>query len=295
MRRIKYRISLENISMDFMIAVTMIVITVITFYPFVYILFYSLSKSSAIGTRLLSWPRSFNLDAYALMIRNISQIPRAFFISLSRTVLGSFLSILVTSIGAYVFSRKELLFRSFLTKYVAITMYFSSGMIPTYILMQTLRLSGTFWVYIIPSLFSVFNMPLIRTYIESLPEGLQESAVIDGANEYVLFFRIVLPVIIPVIAAVPLFSCVGHWNSYSDTLLYNAEKKELHTLQYVLMVFVQTSTASLEQARRMEKINAINSSTLKMALTIVTVIPILCIYPALQKHFASGILIGSII
>jgi len=292
--KFKYKFTLENVLMDFIITVVMVIITMVTFYPFLYILFYSLSSPGTIGTRLLIWPRGFNVNAYSLMLRNISEIPRAFFISVSRTVLGSFLSLFVTSMGAYVMTRRELLFRPFISKYITITMYFSSGMIPMYVLMNNLRLSGTFWVYIIPSLFGVFNMILIRTYIENMPAGLEESAVIDGANDYVLYFRIVLPVIIPVLAAVLLFSCVGHWNAYMDTMLYNAENRRLHTLQYVLMVFVQTNTASLEQARRAQNLTVINANTLKMALTIVTIIPILLIYPALQKHFAAGIMIGSI-
>ena len=130
--------------------------------------------------------------------------------------------------------------------------------------------------------------------MESLPDGLAESAMIDGANDFVIFFRIVFPLSKPVLAAVLLFLCIGQWNSYSDTMIYNSSQTELHTLSYVLMNFIQTSSSSVEEARKNAQMNNINSTSLKMAMTVITTVPIMLVYPMLQKNFAKGILIGSI-
>jgi len=276
------------------IALVMLFVSIITIYPFIYILFYSLSNPMKVTQGLILYPHGFTLDSYKMLFESSSGIAHAMFISVARSVIGSFLAILVTSMGAYTMSRRDLFGRSIIIKFVTITMYFSSGMIPTYILMQRLRLTGTFWVYIIPYLFNVFNMILIKTYIEGLPAALQESAVIDGANDYTLFFRIVLPSCKPVLAAVLLFECVNHWNLYTDTMLYNASRKDLHTLQYVLMTFIETRTRNIETARLQVGISAVNSTSLKMALTVITIIPILFVYPNLQKYFAKGILIGAV-
>lgn len=279
---------------DIFVTLVMIFVTVMCLYPFIYILFYSLSTSGEAGDGLMLYPKGFTVDAYTLMLTSVSEIPHAFLISVLRSIIQPVLAILVTSMGSYVLARRDLIFRGFWVKYITITMYFSSGMIPYYILMGKLKLVGTFWIYIIPVLFNVFNMLLIKTYMENLPPSLQESAVIDGANDFIQFFRIVLPLCRPVLAAILLFECVGQWNAYSDTMIYNSNKPEYYTLQYVLMKFIQTSTSSVEEARMKAHLSTVSTSSLKMALTIITVIPILLVYPFLQKYFAKGILVGSI-
>lgn len=291
---VKYKLSAGEYIFSIFVALVMIFITVVCLYPFIYILVYSLSTSGKVGTGLLIFPKGFTFDSYRLMFTAVDEIPHAMLISVLRSVIQPVFAIFVTAMGSYVLTRRDLLFRGFWVKYITITMYFSSGMIPTYILMNNLKLVGTFWIYILPAVFSVFNMLLIKTYMEGLPASLEESAVIDGANDFVQFFHIVFPLCKPVLAAIFLFECVGQWNSYSDTMIYNSNKPEFHTLQYVLMKFIQASSSNLEEARKKAQMVSINTTSLKMALTVITVIPILFVYPFLQKYFAKGILIGAI-
>ncbi len=289
----KHKRTLGDYVFDFIIYLVMLVVFVVSLYPFWYVVMYSFSTSGSVGSNLLLYPKGFNVDSYRLLM-SVDKIPHALMISVARSVLGPTLSILVTAMAAYALMNRDLVGRSFFVKLLMITMYFSSGMIPSYLLMSEIGLTGTFWVYIIPGLFGVYNMVLIKTYMESLPDGLAESAMIDGANDFVIFFRIVFPLSKPVLAAVLLFLCIGQWNSYSDTMIYNSSQTELHTLSYVLMNFIQTSSSSVEEARKNAQMNNINSTSLKMAMTVITTVPIMLVYPMLQKNFAKGILIGSI-
>jgi len=292
----KWHINVEDIIFTIIIFIVTMSVTIVTLYPFLYILFYSLSQPGMIRSGLLLYPKGFTYASYKLLFTGSQDIPNALRISISRSILGPLLSLLVTSMGAYGLTKRDMPGRGFIAKYVLITMYFSSGMIPTYLLIKNLQLSGTFWVYIIPGLFSVFHMVLIRTYFENLPAELEESAIIDGAGDFTVFLRIVLPLSMPVLAAVTLFSCVGHWNAYVDNLLYNASNKNLFTLQYVLMIFMDNIARTLSDFRNQTALSVAppNPTTLKMALTVITVTPILFVYPFLQRYFAKGILIGSI-
>ena len=287
-------IRISDVLFDILITVVMAAITVVTLYPFLYILFYSVSDPTLIKGGLLLAPKGFTLESYKAIFTSSGQIPHAFMISLARSTLGPVMAVVITSMAAYSMTHRELLGRKGFLKYFTITMYINSGLIPIYILMKTLHLTGTFWIYIVPYLFSAFNMILIKTYIEALPSSLEESALIDGANDMVLFFKIVFPLCKPVIAAILLFESVNHWNMYSDTMFYNAQASNLYTLQYVLMNFIETRTQSLEQAKSSVDVSMLSAGSLRMALTIITVLPVLFVYPFLQKYFAKGLLIGSV-
>lgn len=278
----------------FLVIVVMAFVSIITLYPFVYILFYSLSTPGKVGVGLLLFPRGFTLASYFMLFTGTEGIGKAMLVSIARSTLGPALALLVNSMGAYALSRNRLPGRKGFLVYVTLTMYFSSGMIPTYILLQRLHIAGTFWVYILPAIFSTYNMILIKTYMEGVPGSLEESALIDGANDYLILFRVLLPVCKPVLAAILLFDCVGQWNAYSDTMIYNSMKPNLYTLQYVLMTFVETRASSLEEAQQKAQTQVFSPVTVKMALTVVTTVPVLCVYPMLQKYFAKGILIGAI-
>lgn len=278
---------------DLLVTVFMVVVTVCSFYPFLYILFYSLSKASLLGTGLLLYPKGFTIESYKLLLSDTT-VPHAALISVLRTLITPVLNLLVCMLAAFALSHPHFPGRGFFQKFIMITMYFSAGMIPSYILIVRLHLTNSFWVYVIPGMFSVFNMVMIKTYIESVPQALEESAMIDGADYFTALFRIVFPLLKPVLAALLLFMCVGQWNTYGDTLLYNAGNKKLHTLSYVLMNFIQSNTSTAEQARQKHGLSEVNTTSLKMSMTVLVVIPIMCVYPSLQKYFASGLMIGSI-
>lgn len=272
----------------------MLLIFVIMVYPFYYILSYSLSTPSQIRDGFMLFPAGFTLHSYRACLAN-PDIGLSLLVSIARTVLGPALMVLVTSMAAFALARDEVVGRKFFNKYFIFTMYFSGGLIPVYMVIKFLHLTNSFWVYILPLLSNAFYFVLVRTYIESIPKSLEEAALIDGANYITTFFRVIFPVCAPVIAAIVLFSCVFHWNSFIDNQLYNSMNRKLFTMQYVLYNFLAASqVSSAEVAQMMGPTSDTNPETLKMAITMITVVPILCVYPVLQKYFTSGLMIGSV-
>ncbi len=244
------------------------------------------------------WPRVFSTEAYKSLLSD-EQIFNAFFISVSRTVITTILNVILTSMLAFTLSRKEYVLRGFITLVMVLTMYVNAGLIPNYLLIsRTLKLSKTFWVYIIPTMFSCFNMIVIRTYINGLPEALAESARIDGANDLRIFWQIIFPLCTPVLATVALFVAVGAWNQWFDTQLYNGSKKNLYTLQYLLKMKLATSMQSMNAANTSADalVNATKSTpvTIRCAITVVSAAPILVVYPFLQRYFVTGMVLGGV-
>lgn len=244
------------------------------------------------------WPRVFSVEAYRSLLAD-EQIYNAFFISVARTVITTILNVLLTSMLAFALSRKEYVLRKFITLVMVLTMYVNAGLIPNYLLIsKTLKLGKTFWVYIIPTMFSCFNMIVIRTYISGLPEALAESARIDGANDLRIFWQIIFPLCTPVLATVALFVAVGSWNQWFDTQLYNGSKKHLYTLQYLLKMKLATSMQSANAANATA--DAIANSTkstpitIRCAITVVSALPILVVYPFLQRYFVTGMVLGGV-
>jgi putative aldouronate transport system permease protein len=286
---------LGDLSFDVFNTVLMGVVLVVTSYPFIYILCTSLSRPEFLDGRLLIFPRGFTLDSYVACFQS-ANVLGGMVVSIERTLAGALSTVFVTSMLAYVMSKKYLVGHKFFTRFLILTMYFNSGLIPVYVLMSQLHLSGTFWVYIVPNLVNVFELVLVRTYIESLPPEVDEAARIDGANDYVVLFRIVLPLCMPVLAAILLFEAIGQWNAFTDTLLYNTSNEKLHTMQYVLMTFLYTTATNVQIAHSAGSATPkmYSSQSLRMSMTILTVVPIFLVYPFLQKYFVKGLLVGAI-
>ena len=201
----------------------------------------------------------------------------------------------LTAMLAYVLSRKEFIYKKQLSFIYVLTIYVSGGMIPTYILMKELHLLNNFWVYIIPGLISAFNMIVIRTFINGIPYSLIESAKIDGAGDFRIFIQIILPLCKPVLATVALFVAVGQWNSWFDAMLYCSADNSLTTLQYELMKLLSSTTTQGASAEVMKNAGSIVTPTsIRAAITIVTAVPIVCLYPFLQRYFVSGLTIGGV-
>jgi putative aldouronate transport system permease protein len=271
----------------------MIFVAAVMFYPFYYMLMLSFSSGDTFA-KVLLMPHKPSTLAYELMIYKIRFLD-GLKISISRSLLGPVLTLTVTYFGAFALSHKDLLFRKFFARYIVFAMYFSAGMLPGYINMVSLHLTGTFLVYIIPGLVDVFGLILIRTYIEDIPKSLEESAAIDGANDFQIAIKIVFPMCLPVIAALALFSFIGHWNAYIDTLIYNTTKPNLFTLQYILFNYInQVLNFSATDFANQAAMVKYNMQSLKMAMTVVVCVPIFIVYPFLQKYFIKGIMIGSI-
>ncbi|MBQ2957112.1 MAG: carbohydrate ABC transporter permease [Clostridia bacterium] len=246
------------------------------------------------------WPRVFSAEAYRTLLSD-KLTYNAFGISVARTVITTLLNIFFTSMLAFALSRKEYILRKFITLAVVLTMYVNAGLIPNFLLIhRTLKLSKSFWVYIIPTMFSCFNMIVIRTYIIGLPDALVESARIDGANDLRIFWQIIFPLCTPVLATVALFVAVGSWNQWFDTQLYNGSKKYLHTLQYLLKMKLATSMNTTNAANT--SVDALVNSgatkstpvTVRCAITVVSALPILIVYPFLQRYFVTGMVLGGV-
>ena len=271
----------------------------VTLYPVLNTVAYSFNEGmDALKGGLGIWPRIFSIKAYDELLKDTA-VYKAFLISLSKTVITTVLNLFFTSMLAYALSRKEYVLRTFITTLMVLTMYVNAGLIPNYLLIsRTLGLKNTFWVYIIPTMFSCFNMIVIRTYIVGLPEALVESARIDGAGDLRTFFQIILPLCLPVMATVALFVAVGAWNSWFDTYLYNGSKKDLYTLQYLLKMKLATtqnsSNAANTSAEALASSAKVAPITVRCAISVVSAVPILIVYPFLQKYFVTGMALGSV-
>jgi putative aldouronate transport system permease protein len=278
---------------DLFNSVLMLLIVIVMAYPFLFVLFYSVSDPSQVKPGLLLWPQGLNFSSYRVLLRN-PVILNAAFISVARSVIGTVAMLAVTAAAAYGISKRNLIGVRFFRVFFTLTMYFSGGIIPTYLLIKTLGLTNSFAVYIVPNMVNVFNMILIRTYIEGIPPSLEESAIMVGANELQVFRYIIIPMSTPVLAAVGLFTFVNQWNAFIDVQLYNYMSPDLYPLQYVLYNFLMAQSQSVEQAKRSLNLSAITPQSLKTAITVITIIPVFLIYPVLQKYFVSGLMIGSV-
>lgn len=291
----------KNISdriFDTLLYVVMTIVLIVTLYPFLNVLAISLNDSlDTVKGGLTIWPRQFTLKNYETIFK-FEGLVIGFRNSVIRTVLGSIIGVLTASMVAYTLSRRDFQARRLFSVLFALTLYFSGGLIPGYLLIRSLGLIGTFWVYIIPSILGVFNVFVIRSYIDGLPIALQESAKMDGANDYTIFWRIILPLCQPVLATIALFVAVGHWNSWFDTYLYNASKPQNTTLQYELIKVLQSTQSATDyrniNSSNQQSIAAVSPDSIKMAITMVVTMPILLVYPFLQKYFVKGITLGAV-
>ena len=287
--------STKDIVFDTIIAIFLIVFVIVTLYPIINTLAVSFNDGidSVRGTDEKDIQSNLNQN-YKTVFAN-QNLGQAAFISVARTLIGTVLSVFLTAMLAYVLSRKEFMYKKQLSFIYVLTMYVSGGMIPTYILIKELHLLNNFWVYIIPGLISAFNMIVIRTFINGIPYSLIESAKIDGAGDFRIFIQIILPLCKPVLATVALFVAVGQWNSWFDSMLYCSADNSLTTLQYELMKLLSSTTTQGASAEVMKNAGSIVTPTsIRAAITIVTAVPIVCLYPFLQRYFVSGLTIGGV-
>lgn len=294
------RASLEDIIFNTMIMVIMILLVVVTLYPFINVI--AVSFNSAIDSvrgGITVWPRVFTLYNYLHILTN-NQIYFATLISAARTVLGTLFSLMASIPLAFILSKRDFVFRKPLTIFMMLTMYFSGGIIPTYFLYRDLGLINTFGVYVIPGMISAWNVVVIRSYIDGLPISLQESAKIDGASDFTVLMRIILPLILPVVATIALFCAVWQWNSWFDTYIYASGAAKLSTLQFELMKILSSASMSLNGNAQynggqgvLNKIS-ITPTSIRATMTVVATIPILIVYPFLQKYFVTGMTLGGV-
>jgi len=300
----KTRTMVGNLIFDAIIAITLAFVVAVTVYPFWNTIAISFNDGlDSLKGGVTFWPRVFTWKNYANLFQT-DYIFKAGLISVSRTVLQTVLCVYCTAMLAYALSRKEFVIRKPLTSIIVVSMYINAGLIPGYMLMKKLGLLNTYAVYIVPNLVDVFNFILVRTYINGLPDSFVESARIDGANEFKIFMSIIMPLIVPSIAMISLFVAVNSWNSWFDTYLFNSGKKSLHSLQYVLMSYLQASQNTSTSAANANSMalqaagggasNMVTPVAIRASITMVATVPILIVYPFVQKYFVVGMTIGGV-
>lgn len=283
------RRSLGDKIVDAIIVFGMCLIIIIMLFPIWNTLVVSFNEArDSLKGSLYLWPREWTLFNYQSVFKT-DKVVNAFLISVYRTVITLVVNVFLSSLLAYILSRKEFVFRKFLTTFMVITMYINAGLIPQYFLYRDLVLINRFWVYILPSMVGAFNVIVIRTYINTLPASLVESARIDGASEMKIFLRIIIPLCLPVMATVALWAAVGAWNDWFTSFIF-APKQDLSTLQYEMMKILSASMQSgVRQpdylASSMQARSMVTPNSLRAAMTMVATVPILIVYPFLQKYF----------
>ncbi|WP_276576436.1 carbohydrate ABC transporter permease [Caldicoprobacter algeriensis] len=275
-----------------LIYLVLIIVAAVTLFPFLYVLLVSftpLVEVPNVSKSILYIPKQVDLSAYG-QIFETDTIPQAYKISIFVTVVGTLLSLLVTVLTAYPLSRKNLPGRGILLFMIVFTMLFNGGLIPTYLVVKSLRLIDKIWALIIPSLVSAFNLIIIKNYFLTIPDSLEESVKLDGANDFVILFKIMLPLSAPMLATIALFYAVGYWNAFFNAILY-INNSNLYPLQVVLRQILFSASSNIVLDIETTKASLL---TVRMAVIIVATVPILMVYPFLQKYFTQGILLGSI-
>ena len=275
----------------------MLAFVIVTLYPVLNTLALSFNDGiDAVRGGIHLIPRKFTLQNYSTVFSKQNMVTGAV-VTVLRTIPGTGISLASNALLAFIVSRKNFLFRSQLSLFWVITMYVNGGMIPVFLLYKNLHLTGTFWVYVVPGAVSAFNMLVLRTYMQGLPDSLEESAQLDGAGYFTIFMKIISPLCKPVYATVALFVAVYQWNSWFDAMLYNRMKSQYTTLQYELMKLlnsVMQQSGSADGAKNVASASAVTPITVRAAATIITMLPIVCLYPFLQRYFVAGLTIGGV-
>lgn len=273
----------------------MIAFVIITLYPVFNTLVISFNDGTdALRGGIHLWPRKWTLKNYETVLTKDNLITGAY-ITVTRTIIGTLLALITNALLAFIVSRKRFLFKRQLSLFWVVTMYVNGGLVPTFLLFKGLGLTNSFGVYVIPGMLSAFNMLVIRTFMNGIPDSLEESAQLDGAGYMTIFIRIISPLCKPVYATVALFVAVGQWNSWFDAMIYNRMRSDLTTLQYELMKLLSSVTnqgGSVENLKNAA--GAVTPTSVRAAATIITILPIIMLYPFLQKYFVTGMTLGGV-
>jgi len=294
----------ENIVFHSLNSAFLVLLAFITLYPFWNTIAVSFNDAmDSIRGGISFWPRQFTLFNYQVIFQT-GAIPNAFLVSVARTSINVVTSVFFTSMLAFALSRKEFVLTKPFTFIIILSMYINAGLIPSFFLMRSLGMVNSFFVYIVPGIINAFNFVVIRTYMRNIPESIIESARIDGYGDFTIFFRIILPLCLPVIATISLFVAVGAWNAWFDTMIYNSGREELHTLQYKLMEYLQSSqnqgrgmdsgAMAAAAAASAQAGNMVTPMSIRAAITVIAATPILFVYPFLQRYFVIGLNVGGV-
>ncbi len=276
------------------------VFTLACIFPFYYLFINTISDNDLVVKGLINFvPRGLNLDNYKSLL-NVSDLSNALIVSVARTIIGTALMVAASGFVGYLVTKQEMWGRKFWYRFLVVTMYFNAGLIPWFLNMQMLGLTNTFLAYIIPGIVAPYNIILVKTYIESIPGELEESAEIDGASYMTVFRKIIWPLSKPILATIAIFGAVGNWNSFTDSLILMQSAPNLYTLQHRLYIYLNQASnlRSLMQSGGAvsESVvkSALSGTVVKYTISMVTVIPILIVYPFMQRYFEEGIMLGAV-
>lgn len=298
--RKKYRTRPGDMLFNLINYLVFILFTIACIFPFYYLFINTISDNDLVVKGVINFiPRGLHLDNYISLL-NVSDLSNAFLVSVGRTLLGTAFMVAASAFVGYLVTKQEMWGRKFWYRFLIITMYFNAGLIPWFLNMQMLGLTNTFWAYIIPGIVAPYNIILVKTYIESIPAELEESAQIDGATHMVIFRKIIWPLSKPILATIAIFGAVGHWNSFTDSLILMQSAPNLYTLQHRLYIYLNTASnlsALMESGGQVSDAvlkSALSAKVIKYTISMVTVIPILVVYPFMQRYFEKGIMLGSV-
>ena len=293
--------SINDIIFDILNYAFFILFTLICVFPFYYLFINTISDNGLVSKGLVNfYPRGLHIKNY-IALKDVNGLGMSFIVTLARTVIGTIVSTVASGFVGYLVTKKEMWHRKIFYRFMIITMYFSAGLIPWFTTMQMLGLTNTFWAYIIPGIVSVYNIIMVKTYIESIPAELEESASIDGASYMTIFVKIIWPLSKPILATIAIWCAVGHWNSFQDSLVLMSGAPKLKTLQERLYIYLNqssnlaasmgTATTGLSETQRQQMLN---TKSIQYTVAMVTAIPILCVYPFMQKYFVKGLMLGAV-
>lgn len=277
------------------------IFAIICAYPFYYLIINSISANDLSASGKVNFlPHGFQLENYVKVFQ-LNGLGTAAMVSLGRTVIGTICTVLASVYLGFMFTQQRMWHRKLWYRFMVITMYFNAGLLPMYMTMKTLHLTNSFWVYIIPAIVQPFNIIMAKTYVESIPPALQEAAEIDGAGTMTVFAKVILPTCKPIMATIAIWSAVGQWNSFQDTLIYITDQK-LYSLQYLLYTYLnQASSLATMVQQSGGNVSAVANlatqqtpTSIRMTISVIVVLPILFVYPIFQKSFVKGIMIGSV-
>lgn len=277
------------------------IFAIICAYPFYYLIINSISANDLSASGKVNFlPHGFQLENYVKVFQ-LNGLGTAAMVSLGRTVIGTICTVLASVYLGFMFTQQRMWHRKLWYRFMVITMYFNAGLIPMYMTMKTLHLTNSFWVYIIPAIVQPFNIIMAKTYVESIPPALQEAAEIDGAGTMTVFAKVILPTCKPIMATIAIWSAVGQWNSFQDTLIYITDQK-LYSLQYLLYTYLnQASSLATMVQQSGGNVSAVANlatqqtpTSIRMTISVIVALPILFVYPIFQKSFVKGIMIGSV-
>lgn len=275
------------------------VFTLLCIFPFYYLFINTISDNDLVSKGAITlYPIGVNISNY-IALKDVSDLGNAFLITITRTVFGTALMVVASGFAGYLVTKLKLWRRSFWYRFIVITMYFNAGLIPWYLNMMMLGLTNSYLAYIIPGIIAPFNIILVKTFIESIPKDLEESAIIDGASTLTIFRKIIWPLSKPILATIAIFGAVGNWNSFQDSLILMKGAPELFTLQHRLYIYLVKSSdigaimaGGAGAAQVLE--NSLNSKVVKYTISMATVIPIMLVYPFMQRYFVKGIMLGAV-